>query len=240
MNTSINHLGSPKGVRPHVSGLATSEADVVPASPSPAAPTDGLVCPVCLSPVSEPWSCAPCSAKYGTQPAIPAPCPSASHLPLVPPVGVTEAAKAPLFAVGDTVRVIHPENYPSDIRAGDTTEGTVTHILPDIRKRFVYVCSPIGSWFENQIERVTAAAPAPVSPSLPASVESEALDLLLDGMAKLDLVRKVKSLKADVERLTGALKAVLEIADAPKLHGAETAATISNLVRLSLAEVGKH
>jgi hypothetical protein len=211
----------------------------LPTSPSPAAPTD--------EPVTTEDGIGLAHAQSWPKAGLPdfgahldTPCSSASHLPLIPPVGVTEAAKAPLFAVGDTVRVIHPENYPSDIRAGDTTEGTVTHILPDIRKRFVYVCSPIGSWFENQIERVTAAAPAPVSPSLPASVESEALDLLLDGMAKLDLVRKVKSLKADVERLTGALKAVLEIADAPKLHGAETAATISNLVRLSLAEVGKH
>jgi hypothetical protein len=152
-----------------------------PASPSPAAPTK----PVCTT--YEPFDAecpALCKHCGGSEAQHTAPCPSASHLPLVPPVGVS---------------------------------GAKLHRRAPARR-----------------------APAPVSPSLPASVESEALDLLLDGMAKLDLVRKVKSLKADVERLTGALKAVLEIADAPKLHGAETAATISNLVRLSLAEVGKH
>jgi hypothetical protein len=210
------------------------------------------------------------------EPASPspaAPCSSASHLPLVPPVGVTEAAKAPLFAVGDTVRVIHPENYPSDIRAGDTTEGTVTHILPDIRKRFVYVCSPIGSWFENQIERVTAAAPAPVSPSLPEFTERAGFPWHSTGteirradndaiasihfatpsnrslpsineaekLAKLicETLASHATLKANVERLTGALDDLLtaihvDAASFPSSPGVVESA------RLSLAEVGKH
>jgi hypothetical protein len=167
---------------------------VEPWPASPAAPTTGLVCPVCLSPVSEPWSCVPCSAKYGIQPAIPAPCPSASHLPLVPPVGVS---------------------------------GAKLHRRAPARR-----------------------APAPVSPSLPASEESKALDLLLDGMAKLDLVRKVKSLKADVERLRDLLEQAHDdlavTYKAIEIHGGPDVSVGQfrrldqyKAAALSLAEVGK-
>jgi hypothetical protein len=195
----------------------------LPTSPSPAAPTD--------EPVTTEDGIGLAHAQSWPKAGLPdfgahldTPCSSASHLPLIPPVGVTEAAKAPLFAVGDTVRVIHPENYPSDIRAGDTTEGTVTHILPDIRKRFVYVCSPIGSWFENQIERVAVEAPAPVSPSLPEPDLLETLNLsatlardLLYGPERKQtaielnaqlsvIIPAFATLKADVERLRDLLE----------------------------------
>jgi hypothetical protein len=252
----------------------------LPTSPSPAAPTD--------EPVTTEDGIGLAHAQSWPKAGLPdfgahldTPCSSASHLPLIPPVGVTEAAKAPLFAVGDTVRVIHPENYPSDIRAGDTTEGTVTHILPDIRKRFVYVCSPIGSWFENQIERVTAAAPAPVSPSLPAhscfSViegctkrcadpvdhDGELYGVIQGPVFALDVyaaqgmpmeqfkatisafagnASEVATLKADVERLTGALKMALRHIPADAMEYSEGThgkrVYVADFARLSLAEVG--
>lgn len=37
-----NHLVSPEGLRPHVGSIAASAADVVPVSPSPAAPTQAV------------------------------------------------------------------------------------------------------------------------------------------------------------------------------------------------------
>jgi hypothetical protein len=141
-----------------------------------------------------------------------APCPSASLLPLVPPVGVTGAK---LYYEGNTAR----PGYP---------------------------CKNCFHRLEEHADGYICPVPAPVSPSLPATGEDEALDLLLEGMAKLDLARKVKSLKADVERLTGALRDTLQAAetlwkiannrkDIPQNDTFDAARSA-----LSLAEVGKH
>jgi hypothetical protein len=189
----------------------------LPASPSPAAPTTGLVCPVCLSPVSEPWSCAPCSAKYGTQPAIPAPCPSASWLPA--PSGVSDPA-------------------PITLRGPDwKAPAPVSPSLPEFTERAGFPWHSTGTEIRRADNDAIASIhfATPSNRSLPSINEAEKLAKLI-----CETLASHATLKADVERLTGALKAVLEIADASKLHGAETAATVSSLVRLSLAEVGKH
>jgi hypothetical protein len=194
------------------------------------------------------------------------PAPSASHLPLVPPSGVT----------GQSLEYV--DKYGSPLFVGDRYfQGNnpavfeITHLylhgpenIPSVRGR-----EKGGEHLSfvrcNEVRKIHGDVPAPVSPSLPAAVPSAILIHASRNWVDVKAETKVaveysddsvhisttvgelceaflsaSTLKADVERLTGVLKAVLEIADAPKLHGAETAATISNLVRLSLAEVGKH
>jgi hypothetical protein len=181
--------------------------------PSPAAPTDGLVCPVCLSPVSEPWSCVPCSNKYGIQPAIPVttedeiglahaqswpkaglpdfgehldtPCPSPSLLPLVAPVGVTGQSLDVPHAVCPTCGGFYD--------AGGTC---------------------LGCAYEDDYRPELDAledAPAPVSPSLPEESFpccGQTMGMLCCNctVTEKSLSRDNATLKADVERLRDLLE----------------------------------
>lgn len=72
-------------------------------------------------------------------------------------VDIPAEAEKPLYSVGDTVKVIRPDLHPETLDRDDPTSGEVKEILPDPRKRFVYIVEGIGSWFENQIELVKKA-----------------------------------------------------------------------------------
>lgn len=79
--------------------------------------------------------------------------------------GVGGCAK-PRFKIGEHVRIANPDIHRHEIRGG-VVHGTVTDVLPDSRHKFVYVCSTIGSWYENQLE------PLPPPPTQASATSSE-------------------------------------------------------------------
>jgi hypothetical protein len=183
--------------------------------------------------------------EYGIEPTwAMAPTPSASHLPLVPPVGVTGQSLTPEAAY-EADRSAMPTYHNGDARP-------MWKDLGEIAK---------SSWVNNPTSRNWA--PAPVSPSLPAPttiflepvreggmVSEETRGLIFTGTEKVlkatpaEIVTACNShatLKADVERLTEIALELVKWERDPDAYGGDLADLAHKAASaLSLAEVGKH
>lgn len=143
------------------------------------------------------------------------------------PLPASPVKDTPAFGVGDTVRVISPELHQADMRHYPGNEGIVCDVLPDVRKRYVYVCAGLGSWFEDQIELVSRAPTSPVD-SVGEDEESNGPFYSAETVRRLEASHAAHLAK--IQALTEALEGFLAATDEPEVccraqvHGARVAA----------------
>jgi hypothetical protein len=210
---------------------------------------------------------------HSETPAPAAPCPSASWLPLVPPVGVTDAPRE--------VVIKHDPAKNSYFVSYVTRDKGTRYTAGQFDSRFTTL-DKVKDWVKinPKLKLVETEVPAPVSSSLPEFTERAGFPWHATGteirradndaiasihfatpsnrslpsineaekLAKLicETLASHATLKADVERLTGALRGMIDAMKASKQWAKIEDASAADEARrkalsaLSLAEVGKH
>jgi hypothetical protein len=169
-----------------------------------------------------------------SSPSPAAPCPSASHLPLVPPVGVTDSSTRICPDCSSTVFAGRScpfcEGNPRLNSAQAPTP--VSPSLPEFTERAGFPWHATGTEIRRADNDAIASIhfATPSNRSLPSINEAEKLAKLI-----CETLASHATLKADVERLTGALTVIAGMD--PYLG--EAMQDVAQEALLSLAEVGK-